>query len=134
VVPGGGWNDRDRPGAWTAAEQGTIPDAIARHHDRGGTVATVCTGGMLAARAEILDGRPAVTHESAMPDLRATDGEVMEARVVDDGDVLTSGGVTSGLDLAFHLVEREFGAEVAEQVGIEMEYERGGRVVTGAGE
>lgn len=134
LVPGGGWNDRDRPGAWTAAEQGAVPDAIARHHDRGATVAAVCTGGMLAARAGILDDRPAVTHASAMADLEATAAEVVEARVVDDGDVLTSGGVTAGLDLAFHLVEREFGADIAEQVATEMEYERSGRVVSGSGE
>lgn len=129
VVPGGGWNDRDQPGAWTAAEEGAIPDAIAAAHDRGAMVATVCTGGMLAARAGVLDGRPAVTHASALEDLRGSAADVVDARVVDDGDVVSAGGVTSGLDLALHLVEREFGADIAGQVATEMEYERGGRVV-----
>jgi transcriptional regulator GlxA family with amidase domain len=55
---------------------------------------------------------------------------VVEARVVDDGDVVTAGGVTSGLDLAVHLVEREFGADVAERVRTGMEYEPAGEVVT----
>lgn len=129
VVPGGGWNDRDRPGAWTEAERGAVPEAIATAHEAGATVATVCTGGMLAARAGVLDGRPAVTHATALEDLREY-ADVVEARVVDDGDVVTAGGVTSGLDLAVHLVDRLFGADVAERVRTEMEYEPTGEVVT----
>ncbi|MXR50035.1 DJ-1/PfpI family protein [Halovenus sp. WSH3] len=128
VVPGGGWNDRSTAGAWSAAEEGTIPQRIRALHDEGVSVAGVCTGGMLLARAGVLDGRPAVTHAGALADLRATDAEVVDARVVDDGDVLTAGGVTSGLDLAVHLVDREFGSEVAETVRTEMEYEPRGRV------
>jgi transcriptional regulator GlxA family with amidase domain len=48
--------------------------------------------------------------------------------VVDDGDVLTAGGVTSGLDLALHLVARLCGGEIAEQVATEIEYEPRGEV------
>src|SRR6056297_37671 len=128
VVPGGGWNDRDDPGAWTEAERGAVPVAVADAYDDGATVAAVCTGGMLVARAGLLDGRPATTHASALDDLRDTDAEVVTARVVDDGDVLTAGGVTSGLDLAIHLVDREFGSGVAERVCEEMEYEPRGDV------
>jgi transcriptional regulator GlxA family with amidase domain len=131
VVPGGGWNDRSAASAWTEAERGTIPDAIADLHEAGVTVAGVCTGGMLLARAGSLDGRLAVTHGGAMDALRETDAEVVEARVVDDGDVLTAGGVTSGLDLACYLVEREFGEAVAERVQQEMEYEPRGTVRRG---
>lgn len=123
LVPGGGWNDRSERGARAEAERGVIPDAISELYERGAAIAGVCTGGMLLARSGVLDGRPAVTHGGALEDLRATAAEVVEARVVDDGDVLTAGGVTSGLDLAFHVVEREFGTAVAEQVLREMEYE-----------
>ena len=122
LVPGGGWNDREKPGAWQEAEDGAIPDAIAELSDAGSTIAGVCTGGMLLARAGILDGRPAVTHASALDDLADAGANVQDARVVDDGDVLTAGGVTSGLDLAFHIVDREFGAEIAQAVETEMEY------------
>lgn len=121
VVPGGGWNDRDSPGAWTEAEDGTLPAALAELS--GVTFASVCTGGMLLAEAGYLDGVPAVTHHSALEDLRATGADVRDVRVVDAGDVLTAGGVTSGLDLAFHLVAREFGEEIAERVAREVEYE-----------
>lgn len=131
VVPGGGWNERSETGAWAEYERGGIPDAVARHYDAGCVVASVCTGGMLLAKAGVLDGRPAVTHAGALDDLRASEAIVPEAdtptgvpRVVDDGSVLTCGGVTSGIDLALHLVEREFGATVADRVATEMEYER----------
>lgn len=54
--------------------------------------------------------------------------DVVEARVVDDGDLLTAGGVTAGIDLALHVLYREFGTPVAEQVGDVLEYERRGEV------
>ena len=128
VVPGGGWGNRAEKGAWGEAERGEIPDRLAQFHDDGTTIASVCTGGMLLARAGVTDGRPAVTHHSALADLRESGAEVVEARVVDDGDVVTAGGITSGIDLALHLVEREFGTEVAEEVASEMEYEPRGEV------
>jgi len=124
VVPGGGWNDRRGAGAWAEAERGAVPGAVAAHHAAGATVAGVCTGGMLLERAGLLDGRPATTHHGALDDLRATDAEVREERVVDDGDVVTAGGITSGIDLALHVVEREAGAAVAEAVAANMEYAR----------
>ncbi|MFB6176115.1 MAG: DJ-1/PfpI family protein, partial [Halobaculum sp.] len=124
VVPGGGWNDRSMAGAWAEYQRGAIPDAVAAHHDAGATVASVCTGGMLLAKAGVLDGRPAVTHASALEDLRETEADVREERVVDDGSVVTAGGVTSGIDLALVLVERFAGSAVAEQVSETMEYER----------
>ncbi|SDM35690.1 DJ-1/PfpI family protein [Halogranum gelatinilyticum] len=124
VVPGGGWNTRSEAGAWAEAERGVVPDAAATLHAAGVTVASVCTGGMLLARAGLTDRRPAVTHASAVDDLRESGANVVDARVVDDGDLLTAGGVTSGLDLALHLVERFGDAETAERVATEIEYDR----------
>lgn len=131
VVAGGGWGDRAQRGAWGEAERGEIPDLLKHLHDGGATVASVCTGGMLLARAGLTEGRPAVTHHGALEDLRESGADVVEARVVDDGDVVTAGGVTSGIDLALHLVEREFGKGVAEKVASEMEYEPRGEVYVG---
>jgi transcriptional regulator GlxA family with amidase domain len=51
-----------------------------------------------------------------------------EARVVDDGDVVTAGAVSSGLDLALHLVRRELGADLAVRVENLIDYERRGTV------
>ena len=128
VVPGGGWNDRAPESAWAEAERGDLPEALSKLHDRGATLAAVCTGGMLLAEAGLLDGRPAVTHASALGDLEKTDATVVDARVVDDGDILTAGGVTSGLDLALHLVAKLCGDDVAETVATTIEYEPRGDV------
>jgi transcriptional regulator GlxA family with amidase domain len=75
-----------------------------------------------------LRGRPAITHHGAIPDLQAAGAEVVRARVVDDCDVVTAGGVTSGLDLALWLIERFYGPKVVHAIETEMEYERRGTV------
>jgi transcriptional regulator GlxA family with amidase domain len=128
VVPGGGWNDRSRSGAWSEVERGVLPAAIGARHEGGAVVASVCTGAMLLASAGLLGGRPAITHHVAIDDLKAAGAKVVHARVVDDGDVVTAGGVTSGLDLVLHLVERFFGASLALAAERELEYERRGTV------
>ena len=126
VVPGGGWVGAPR-GVRFEVERGDLPDAIAERHAAGVTVASVCTGAMLLAGADLLDGRPATTHPDAAEDLAAV-AERVDARVVDDGDVLTAGGVTSGLDLALHIVEQSYGAEIADAVAAELVYDRRGQV------
>src|SRR5215207_5453129 len=123
VVPGGGWNDRGAHGAWAEAQRGDLPAAIAAAARGGAAVATVCTGAMLAATAGLTRGRPAITHHGAVEDLRASGARVVEARVVDDGNLVTAGGVTSGIDMALWLVERHFGA-----VAAEIEHPRHGEV------
>ncbi|GAA4836964.1 DJ-1/PfpI family protein [Actinomycetospora corticicola] len=122
VVPGGGWHGRGA-GARAQADQGVLPRRLAARAARGGLVASVCTGGMILAAAGLTTGRPAVTHHSALEDLAASGALVRpEARVVDDGDLVTSGGVTSGLDLALHLLAREAGPDVARMIAEHVEY------------
>jgi transcriptional regulator GlxA family with amidase domain len=128
LVPGGGWNDRSERGAWAEARRGELPAAIARLHRAGVAVGSVCTGAMLLSAAGLTRGRPATTHASAVPDLRAAGAEVVDARVVDDGDLVTAGGVTSGIDLALWLVERNWGADLADRIATEMEHDRRGPV------
>ncbi|HWO69000.1 MAG TPA: DJ-1/PfpI family protein [Umezawaea sp.] len=84
----------------------------------------VCTGTMLLAHAGIIGSRRAATHHTAWDDLQATGATLVKDRVVDDGDLVTSGGVTSGIDLALWLVEREFGRDLAERTAERMEYPR----------
>ncbi len=126
VVPGGGWNDRAQTGARAEAQRGDLPAAIARLHAGGTTIASVCTGAGIVAAAGLLDGREASTHHRAREELHERGVEVVDARVVDDGDVLSAGGVTAGIDLALWLVERSFGAGLADAVAREMEHERRG--------
>lgn len=125
LVPGGGWTARDEEAsAWAEAQRGAVPRAVSAYGEAGRTLAGVCTGGMLLAEGGVLDGRPAVTHASALEELGETGARTVDARVVDDGGVLTAGGVTSGLDLALHVVEREAGSEIADRIATTIEYDR----------
>jgi transcriptional regulator GlxA family with amidase domain len=124
VIPGGGWMDQAPEGAWAEALRGEVPAAIAERHAAGTTIASVCTGALLVARSGILAGRPATTNRGALDDLRDAGADVIEARVVDDGDILTAGGPTCGIDLALHILERELGREIAEAAAEEIHYER----------
>jgi Transcriptional regulator containing an amidase domain and an AraC-type DNA-binding HTH domain len=91
-------------------------------------VATVCGGSLLLAMGGLLEGRPAVTHHLGMDVLGATGAIPVPARVVDSGNLVTGGGVTSGLDVALYLVEREIGPRIAHAVEQLFEYERRGTV------
>lgn len=124
IVPGGGWAARSEVGAWGEAQRGHWLPILkeARAHHR--IMAGVCTGTMLLARAGVVGARRASTHHSAWSELAATGATLVKDRVVDDGDLVTSGGVTSGIDLALWLVEREFGASVADAISGAMEYPR----------
>jgi len=122
LVPGGSWVARGSTGAYAEAQRGVIPAAIAAAAECGTQLASVCTGGMLLATAGVLDGRPATTHHSATEELAASGAEVIDARVVDDGSIVTAGGVTAGLDLAVYLLRRWFPAEIASTVTERMEY------------
>ena len=90
-------------------------------------VASVCTGALLLARAGLLEGRRATTHWGAFGLLASLGRNITidrEARFVDDS-VLTSAGVASGMDLAFHVVDTLFGRDVADETAHYLEYRRG---------
>jgi transcriptional regulator GlxA family with amidase domain len=90
----------------------------------GALMTSVCNGAVVYGKAGLLDGRPAATHWSAVQPLRdlgvTVDGE---ARFVDDGDVVTSAGVSAGIDMALHLVARLENAEIAKQVRRYIQYD-----------
>lgn len=127
LVPGGGWNDGG--GVRREYDAGKIPNAVATAHENGTTVASVCTGALLLAKGGVLDERPATTHHTALADLDRT-AALVDARVVDDGDVLTAGGVTAGIDLALWLVEREASTELADGIATTLEHDRSEDVYT----
>jgi putative intracellular protease/amidase/uncharacterized protein (DUF952 family) len=85
-------------------------------------IASVCTGSLLLAAAGRLVGKRATTHHTARDELRALGVDVSSERVVDEGQVVTAGGVTSGLDLGVHLVRRLVGDEAARTVARQMEW------------
>ncbi|GAA1866703.1 DJ-1/PfpI family protein [Myceligenerans crystallogenes] len=119
VYPGGlGTRELiDRPGHldWLRAMRAQTP-----------VVAGVCTGALVLAAAGILAGRVATTHRDSFDELVQLDPSVMvdtEARFVDDGDVVTSAGVTAGIDMALHLVSRLETPAAAQAVARAIEYD-----------
>jgi putative intracellular protease/amidase len=90
------------------------------------TVAAVCGGTLVLAMAGLLEGRHATTHHMGLDMLDATGARAIAARVIDDGDLITGAGVTSGLDLALYLLEREIGPQIAHAVEDLFAYERRG--------
>lgn len=95
-----------------------LADALA--HIRPGTrMVSICTGGYVLAAAGLLDGRPATTHWSSAEHFQRLFPSVkVDADVlfIDDGDVLTSAGVAAGIDLCLHIVRRDHGTAVANEV------------------
>ena len=91
-------------------------DAIRAAHARGARLVSICTAAFALAAAGILDDRPATTHWRWTAELqrRYPRINVLPNRLfVDDGDVLTSAGVTTGIDLSLHLIRRDFGSAAA---------------------
>ncbi len=87
---------------------------------------SVCTGALVYAAAGLLTGRPATTYHDALDVLGALDASIevrRDDRFVDDGDVVTSSGVSAGIDMALHLVARLVGPERARQVRRGIQYD-----------
>ncbi|MFB7833686.1 DJ-1/PfpI family protein [Streptomyces sp. NPDC056056] len=129
VVPGGGYARRDSPGVWAEIDRGTLPRALAAASaGPGPLLAALCTGVMLLSAAGLTRGRPCTTHHKAKADLARQGGLVKNARVVDDGDLVTAGGITSGLELALWITRRELGADTTTALETMLEYESRGTV------
>lgn len=86
-------------------------------------VTSVCTGSLILAAAGLLDGYRAGCHWAAGHQLPLFGAEFVAGRVVEDRNRITAGGVTSGIDFAFRLIERKFGRDVAEAVQLSLEYD-----------
>lgn len=90
------------------------------------TLASICTGAFLLAEIGLLNGKKATTHWMDLELLEKTylDIEVVRnVKYVDEGDVLTSGGISAGIHLSFHILERLFGTEIVQATAKRMEYD-----------
>ena len=116
VLPGG--NARPQ------AEDERVLDRVRELGENGTLMTSVCTGALILAAAGLLEGRPATTHWSALDSLAAYGVEVRpEARFVDTGKVVTSAGVSAGIDMALHLVARLDSPERARDVQRYIQYD-----------
>jgi len=116
------------PGGWGTRREVSNSKLLAWLRERAAEVkvlASVCTGALLLGHAGLLDGLRATTHWRALEWMRDTLPAVTvvsDQRVVEDGRVITSAGISAGIDLALKVVERNFGGEVARAGARHMEY------------
>ena len=99
-----------------ATPSAAVLDALRLAHGRGARLVSICTGAFALAAAGLLDGRHATTHWLWTDELQRRHPlvEVLPNRLfVDDGDILTSAGMTTGIDLCLHLIRRDHGAAAA---------------------
>jgi YHS domain-containing protein/putative intracellular protease/amidase len=103
-----------------------LVDWIHKSAETADVVMSVCTGAFLLAKTGLLAGKAATTHHGAYrgftrlnPDVQLKRG----VRFVEEGNLATAGGLSSGIDLALRVVDRYFGREVARQTAYEMEYQ-----------
>jgi transcriptional regulator GlxA family with amidase domain len=88
-------------------------------------VASVCTGAFLLAQAKVLDKHKVTTHWEDTADLRTMFPElnvIEKARWVDEGRIITSGGISAGIDMCLHIVSKLYDADLAERTARQMDY------------
>jgi transcriptional regulator GlxA family with amidase domain len=92
-------------------------------HETSTWTTSVCTGSLLLAAAGLLDGAPATTHWLARERLAELGARPVPDRIVEHGKIVTAAGVSSGIDMALHLVKTINGPEVAQAVQLGIEYD-----------
>lgn len=100
---------------WLRGQRDTVP-----------LITSVCTGSLVLAKAGLLADRPATTHWASLDLLAELDPTIeirADERFVDDGDIITSAGVSAGIDMALHLVARLAGVDRARQVRRGIQYD-----------
>lgn len=119
VVPGG-------PGALEESRNPEVLSFVRQAAHKREYVCSVCTGALILAAAGLLDGRTATTHWAALDELRAFPKVTVDhRRFILDGNVMTSAGISAGIDMALHAVEMLYGRELSAEVALRMEYVTG---------
>jgi transcriptional regulator GlxA family with amidase domain len=116
VIPGGF-------GTRSLLDHEPLLNWIREVHETSAWTTSVCTGSLLLAAAGLLDGAPATTHWLARDLLAELGAKPLPDRVVEHGKIITAAGVSSGIDMALHLVKTINGEEVAQAVQLGIEYD-----------
>jgi len=116
LVPGG-------PGQVALMEDGPVHGWLRAADEHSAWTTSVCTGSLILAAAGLLDGRRATSNWQALEQLRDLGADVVEERVVFDGKLATSAGVTAGIDMALALAGRIAGEAVAQAIQLGIEYD-----------
>jgi putative intracellular protease/amidase len=116
LVPGG-------PGQTALMEDGPVHEWLRAAHETSTWTTSVCTGSLVLAAAGLLEGKRATSNWQAIEELRALGVETIEERVVFDGKLATSAGVTAGIDMALSLAAHIAGDRVAEAIQLGIEYD-----------
>ena len=117
VVPGGMVTRR------MARDGHPVIDWVTAVHPTTQWTTSVCTGSILLAAAGVLEGLDATSHWAALPQLEAFGARPTLERVVVHDGIVTAAGVSSGIDMALHLVARLHGPEVAQAIQLAVEYD-----------
>lgn len=116
LVPGGEGN---RP----LLEDEAVLSWLRSIDERAKWTTSVCTGSLVLGAAGLLEGKRATSHWLFLERLREFGADPVGGRFVEDGKVLTSAGVSAGIDMALHLVGREAGPELAQAIQLGLEYD-----------
>ncbi len=120
VVPGGKGTRKERYNQ-------NLLDWISLQDPKVELLTSVCTGSFLLAEAGKLNGLNATTHWASVDHMRETYDSITmlaDTRFVDEGHVITSAGISAGIDMSLHIVERLHGSEAAAYTARRMEYDR----------
>jgi transcriptional regulator GlxA family with amidase domain len=116
LVPGG-------PGQTALMEDGPVHEWLRAAHATSTWTTSVCTGSLVLAAAGLLAGKRATSNWQALDALRDLGVDVKDERVVFDGKLATSAGVTAGIDMALQLAARIAGPELAQAIQLGLEYD-----------
>jgi len=116
VVPGG-------KGRVLAMKNTAIKDFIKKQMPTAKYITSVCTGAFLLAEAGLLKGKTATTYHTAFSELEAYSVQVLSKKIVHDGNIITAGGVSSGIELGFYLLKQLFGLAISQEVAHLVEYD-----------